>query len=113
MSPLTIAMIAFGPSFLFVLWAAWRADVFDDWGERAMPTRYRYTIDGGAADQQTWSACGTIQIEKAGEFVEVPSRAIREAFLKLTTGKAIYGHPGVGCRGPYSIERLLIEKENE
>jgi hypothetical protein len=76
-----------------------------------MTIRYQYRLEGGAINKQTWSASRTIQIEKAGDFAEVPDRAIREAFLKLTTGKAVYGKPGVGCKGPYSIKRLVIEEE--
>jgi hypothetical protein len=77
-----------------------------------MTIRYQYHLEGGAAGEQTWSASGIIQIEKAGDFAEVPDRAIRETFLKLTTGKAVYGRPGVGCKGPYSIKRLVIEEES-
>ena len=71
--------------------------------------RYRYEMTGGGADGQTWKSTGTIDTTAAGAFPNVPAQAMRLAFEQLTQGKAEYGKPGVGCNGPYSIKRLLIE----
>jgi len=27
----------------------------------------------------------------------------------LTSGKAVFGSPGIGCQGPYKMRSLLIE----
>jgi hypothetical protein len=33
-----------------------------------------------------------------------------EIFQQLTEGKAVYGQPGVGCKGPYTIKKIVIEE---
>jgi hypothetical protein len=30
-------------------------------------------------------------------------RCLSDAFLRLTKGEAVYGQPGVACRGPYRV----------
>jgi hypothetical protein len=64
---------------------------------------------GSAADGQTWTTSGAIVTANAGEFTGVPTRAMLESFKQLTKGNAVYGKPGLGCRGPYSMKRLVIE----
>ena len=64
---------------------------------------------GTAARGQTWTTTGEIEIEELGNFSAVPDLALKDSFLKLTHGNAIYGLPGVGCNGPYTITRMLIE----
>jgi len=71
-------------------------------------TDYRYTISGEAADGQTWEVSGTLSIAQ-GDFALTFDMAMREAFERLTSGKAVYGKPGVGCRGPYRFLRYSIE----
>ena len=72
--------------------------------------RYRYTMHGAAADQQTWSADGVIEVANYGAFLQVPGAAAADAFEQLTNGRAIFGLPGVGCKGPYRITKLTIEE---
>jgi hypothetical protein len=74
---------------------------------------YRYTIDGIAADGQTWSTRGSVATDSPGAFPAIVEEAMQQSFLQLTQGKAQYGRPGVGCRGPYRITRLLVEQENQ
>ena len=72
--------------------------------------KYRYEMHGAAADQQTWAVSGLIEKRNDGEFLDVPLQAAKDAFNQLTSGKAIFGLPGVGCRGPYRITKLTVEE---
>jgi len=72
--------------------------------------KYRYTINGTGAGGTTWRTEGQVEIDKAGLFGNVPHEAMMASFNQLTQGKAIYGNPGVGCRGPYDVTSMLIEK---
>lgn len=75
--------------------------------------RYRYTMHGAAAKDQTWSVNGEIDVYDVtnhGQFLSVPRAAAQNAFEQLTSGKAIFGKPGVGCKGPYRITKLTIEE---
>ena len=79
--------------------------------EEIKVVRYSYEIKGKAANGQTWTVNGYLNTIKQGDFYLAPHMAIKDAFEKLTDGKAVYGQPGVGCNGPYEFTRLLIEKE--
>jgi hypothetical protein len=67
---------------------------------------FDYVISGSGADGQTWTTEGRVECE----FIEAWDRANSDSFIKLTRGAAIYGKPGVGCRGPYDIHRVLIQQ---
>lgn len=67
---------------------------------------YKFEIEGTGANDQTWITMGTV----ACEFHDVFDSAMEETFQQLTDGKAVYGKPGVGCRGPYKIDRVAIVK---
>lgn len=69
---------------------------------------YKYAVSGTGAGEQTWQIDGQIQAE-AGNLPSVFDQAMRETFGALTSHKAVFGQPGVGCSGPYRITRLLIE----
>jgi hypothetical protein len=75
-------------------------------------TVYLYTIIGTAADAQTWEATGILEC-KPGDFASLPDEAMKAAFHQLTNGKAVYGKPGIGCRGPYRITRFVIEEQKQ
>lgn len=45
------------------------------------------------------------------ELYECFDLTMKDTFEQLTQGRAIYGQPGVGCRGPYAIKRVLIEEQ--
>ena len=72
---------------------------------------YNYKMSGTAADHQTWSTEGTVEVEP-GDFPDTSMLALRDTFAKLTSGKAVFGHPGVGCRGPYKIEKFSLVKKS-
>jgi hypothetical protein len=63
-----------------------------------------YSIDGTAADGQTWTTKGRI----SAEYPQVFSDAMAQSFQQLTQGKAVFGKPGVGCKGPYKINRFEL-----
>ena len=68
--------------------------------------RYRYTIEG-TSSHNTWEHSGVIEA-LPGLFPAVAMDAMRETFMALTKGKAVFGKPGVGCDGPYTATRLEI-----
>jgi hypothetical protein len=78
--------------------------------EAEVTIRYKYEVSGTAAGGQTWAASGEVAVEKEGAFWLVPDKAMREAFIQLTEGRAVYGQPGVGCKGPYTFLRLAVER---
>jgi hypothetical protein len=75
-----------------------------------MTTKYAYTLEGTAADGQTWCSSGEVYTENEGDFPLALQDAQRRAFQQLTQGKAVYGIPGIGCRGPYKITKLIVER---
>lgn len=75
--------------------------------------RYRYSVSGEAARGQTWSVAGIIEREQAGMFGALPELVMRETFLKLTEGQAVFGHPGLGCIGPYRVTDFTIQEERK
>lgn len=76
-------------------------------------TAYRYTVEGLAADEQTWSVSAPIATKTAGDFALLPAVVMRASFQALTEGKAIFGKPGLGCHGPYTITKFLIERDSQ
>ncbi len=70
---------------------------------------YTFVVEGLDANQQSWKHTGEFNINSPGEFVFLPQRAIKESFEALTSGRAVYGNPGLGCYGPYEITRLEIK----
>lgn len=72
--------------------------------------KYKYEVHGCSAEN-SWSTGGHLEAATAGEFIDLPMKALSTAFADLTQGKAVFGYPGVGCKGPYSITKLLIELE--
>lgn len=69
---------------------------------------YRFQIEGTAADKQTWSVDGIVDVKNQGQFMDAVNSSLRQAFETMTKGKAVYGKPGVGCNGPYTIKMLRI-----
>lgn len=68
---------------------------------------YSYIAEGIAHDGQTWTTKGTVVCE----FHESWDQAMLQSFLQLTEGKAVFGQPGVGCRGPFKFKRMEIKVE--
>lgn len=71
--------------------------------------RFNYDISGRAAGDQTWQTTGMVTVDDPGQFRRALDLAQQEAFMQLTKGRAVFGQPGVGCRGPYLITRFLLE----
>jgi len=69
---------------------------------------YVYTLTGLASNGQPWTTHGTIEA-LPGEFPAVCTKALSQSFAQLTRGEAVFGSPGVGCTGPYTIGSFLIE----
>lgn len=74
-----------------------------------MRKSYSFNVDGHGAEGQTFHTQGTTLCE----FQHVFNIAMEETFHQLTNGKAVFGCPGVGCRGPYSIKRVVIEEQSQ
>jgi hypothetical protein len=74
-----------------------------------MTVLYRYQVDGRDRDGQTWMVRGEVQTRDGG-LSQVVMDALRESFMAVTEGRAVYGHPGVTCTGPYVITRVLLER---
>lgn len=77
--------------------------------------KYKWTVEGTAghgaandAEGQTWQTTGEMDID-SGNFLLALSAVMRLSFQQLTQGLAVYGKPGVGCRGPYHITRYVLE----
>ena len=71
-----------------------------------MVKNWKYEVTGNAAGGQSWNTSGTVESEAA----EVWSRVLIQTFHALTHGKAIYGKPGLGCKGPYDIKTVRVEQ---
>jgi hypothetical protein len=71
-----------------------------------MIKRYCFTMESRASGGQTWKTSGEFDCE----FNDVFDAAMRESFRQLMAGRAVYGHPGLGCSGPYDIVKLSIEQ---
>ena len=67
---------------------------------------YSFEISGSAGGGQTWKVIGSIECE----FERVFDLAMRDSFQQLTSGKAIFGVPGLGCRGPYEVDNVVIKR---
>lgn len=73
-----------------------------------MIEQWRFTFQGKTGGGVDWKTEG----ECVGDIADnsVFSDAMRRSFQQLTGGKAIFGSPGAGCRGPYSITSFRLEK---
>jgi len=69
--------------------------------------KYSYLLSGTGAGGHAWSTKGTVE---AKSFPDCLDEAMRETFYALTQGKAVYGVPGVACRGPYKIRKFEMEE---
>lgn len=71
-----------------------------------MRKQWRFRISGSGAEGATFEASGSLLCD----FGESFDQAMQETFRQLTNGRAVYGSPGVGCRGPYDIRNVTIEQ---
>jgi hypothetical protein len=71
---------------------------------------YQYMMQGTAAEDQTWATEGTIT-DTRNDIISMFTGIMRASFHQLTSGKAEFGKPGVGCNGPYDITRITIVQQ--
>jgi len=71
---------------------------------------YRYQIDGTAAQGQSWKTVGYMT-DRANDLANCFDLMMRDSFIQLTHGRAVYGKPGLACNGPYEILSILIQLE--
>jgi hypothetical protein len=71
-----------------------------------MIKKYHYRLEGLAAQSQSWCVEGEVE----SEWCDVFETILSHAFHQLTRGKAIYGKPGIGCRGPYNMTKLTLDQ---
>lgn len=70
---------------------------------------YTYEIEGSGADGNAWKTTG--EVSGTPDPISALETAMYQTFEALTNGKAVYGKPGVGCSGPYTIRRVVMEKK--
>lgn len=71
-----------------------------------MVRHWSFHVKGTAAGGHPWECRGEIEADPT----DLMHRILSHSFHALTNGKAIYGHPGVGCKGPYEIVTLHVER---
>ncbi len=72
-----------------------------------MSNIYQYQMSGEASGIQTWETSGEVSVSP-GNWPDVAMLALKDTFMKLTKGEAVFGHPGIGCQGPYLIQKFSI-----
>jgi len=68
---------------------------------------YAFEMQGTASNGQTWVSAGVVECTWPNVFNEI----MKTVFDDLTHGKAQYGHPGVGCVGPYDVTAMRVEQQ--
>jgi hypothetical protein len=69
---------------------------------------FKFTVSGTTAGGVPFHVGGVVECE----FRELFDAVMRRCFMDLTSGKAIFGAPGVGCKGPYEIAEIRLERTN-
>ena len=72
---------------------------------------YRFKIEGTTGSGNTWTTEGTIEGNIANPSIYLA--VMSASFQQLTSGRAVFGQPGAGCRGPYTITKLVLEKATQ
>jgi len=71
-----------------------------------------FKVEGTAHGGQTYTCEGRVNANIA----DVPDcfmDVMRASFHQLTSGKAVFGQPGIGCRGPYTVTRIELKPGEE
>lgn len=71
---------------------------------------WKFVFEGTDAAGNEWRTECDVTAERGdleGAFINARHRSFRD----LTGGNAIFGKPGVGCRGPYRISRVTMEQQ--
>ena len=70
---------------------------------------YRWSISGLDGNDNAFYTHGTVTCD----FPAIVNEALAQSFDQLTNGKAIFGMPGLGCKGPYKIMGFTAHLEVE
>jgi len=71
-----------------------------------MIKHYQYSIEGTDGNGQVFTLGGTVRCV----WDDLLHAVTADAYNELTGGRAIFGKPGVRCRGPYDFHTILIEQ---
>lgn len=71
-----------------------------------MPHKYKFRVNGIMANGVAWSSTGEVECS----FPDLFTTVVERTFDDLTNGRAVFGQPGVGCRGPYDISEIHMER---
>lgn len=69
---------------------------------------FRFKFEGLTAGGNPWHTEGKIDGDMANPLIF--RTAMGASFQQLTSGRAVFGKPGLGCQGPYKITRFTLEK---
>jgi hypothetical protein len=67
---------------------------------------YEYSVTGTAGANASFTVSGHVHCD----FAHVFNAIMTQTFQDLTSGKAVFGQPGVGCKGPYQIDSINIKR---
>lgn len=74
--------------------------------------KFSYRITGEASGGQTWETEGEYELHSPSALPDMFMDILAESFQALTHGRAVYGQPGRGCRGPYKVNTFVILRAN-
>lgn len=70
----------------------------------AVQKHYKYKVEGTDAEGNGWTCEGVFSNSTMN--VTIPMQL---TFQQLTDGRAVFGEPGKGCKGPYNIHKFNVE----
>lgn len=71
---------------------------------------FRYFVQSTAAREQTFAVDGSVTVPAIVDWNLLMRNVLRLSFEALTEGRAIYGKPGEGCQGPFTITKIVLER---
>lgn len=74
---------------------------------------YRYFVDGSDVNGEAFQITGYVDAVAGDVWTKVPEVIGSEVFIQLTNGKAVFGKPGLTCKGPYTIDTITIKLRKE
>ena len=67
---------------------------------------FQFNVSGTTAEGVSWACSGQVTCET----VDVWTRVLELSFRDLTRGRAVFGRPGVGCKGPYEVQEVSVKR---
>lgn len=74
---------------------------------------YRYFVEGQDTTGEYWQIAGYVDALPGELFGHIWEVIGAEVFLKLTGGLAVFGKPGLMCKGPYRIHEMTVKERKE